>query len=219
MRADVRKAVKQSPATAGPLRALDRNLRYAAIAHGHHSHHHDRQTNHHDPPPRIFSAFAHHCMLVQHPAQKDATPSSHPSGQSAQRFHAPVASCRQSLATWFSVGLLQLQPIHWESSSAALLEKVMAHEAVHPIQGWQDLKQRLGPMRRCPALLWPQRANKGPFLFAQFKGNLVQNCITICLLCSQLKCRSHTCTPAGPPHLRVDLSAQQQFVDALLHST
>ena len=27
LRADVRRAVKQSPATAGPLRALDRNLR------------------------------------------------------------------------------------------------------------------------------------------------------------------------------------------------
>ncbi len=79
-----------------------------------------------------------------------------------------IASCRQSLATWFSVGLLQLQPIHWESSSAALLEKVMTYEAVHPMQGWQDLKQRLGPMRRCPALHWPQRANKHLFLFAQF---------------------------------------------------
>lgn len=28
MRADVRQAVKQCPATAGPLRALDRSLRY-----------------------------------------------------------------------------------------------------------------------------------------------------------------------------------------------
>ena len=57
--------------------------------------------------------------------------------------------CRQSLATWFSVGLLQLQPISWDTSSASLLEKVMLYEAVHPIQGWPDLHQRLGPMRRC----------------------------------------------------------------------
>lgn len=40
MRADVRKAVKTSPATAGPLRALDRSLRYAAMAHDCHSLHH-----------------------------------------------------------------------------------------------------------------------------------------------------------------------------------
>ncbi len=152
-------------------------------------------------------------MLVQRPAQKDATPSSHPSGQSAQRFHAPAASCRQSLATWFSVGLLQLQPIHWESSSAALLEKVMAYEAVHPMQGWQDLKQRLGPMRRCPALHGPQWAHRGPLLFAQFT-----KCITSCSFCSQLKCMSHTCTPACLPHLTTDLSAEEQSADALLHS-
>ena len=55
---------------------------------------------------------------------------------------------RQSLATWFSVGLLHLQPLNWDTSPAGLLEKVMAYEAVHPIQGWADLHQRLGPMRR-----------------------------------------------------------------------
>lgn len=91
MRADVRKAVKQSPATAGPLRALDRSLRYAAMAHGRHSlHQHHWIANQHDPPPCTFSAFAHHYMLEEHLAQKDATPSSHCSGQSAHRFHAKI---------------------------------------------------------------------------------------------------------------------------------
>ena len=161
---------------------------------------------------RTISELAHHYMLEQHLAQKDAAPSSHPSDQSAQRSHAPVASCRQSLATWFSVGLLQLQPIHWESSSAALLEKVMAYEAVHPMQGWQDLQQRLGPMRRCPALPGSQQAHRGPRLLAQF------TCITSCSLCPHLKCMSHLCTPACLPHLRVDWSAKEQLVDALLHS-
>lgn len=33
-------------------------------------------------------------------------------------------------------------------SPASLLEKVMLYEAVHPIQSWPDLHQRLGPMRR-----------------------------------------------------------------------
>lgn len=144
-------------------------------------------------------------MLERHLAKKDATPSSHLSGQSTQRTHAPVASCRQSLATWFSVGLLQLQPIHWESSSAALLEKVMAYEAVHPMQGWQDLKQRLGPMRRCPDLHWPQRASKSPILFAQFT-----TCIASCSVCRQINCMSHSCTQAYLPRLRMDLSAEEQ---------
>jgi len=126
-----------------------------------------------------------------------------------------IASCRQSLATWFSVGLLQLQPIHWESSSAALLEKVMTYEAVHPMQGWQDLKQRLGPMRRCPALHWPQRANKHPLHFVQFT-----KCITNQSLCLQLRleCMYLTSPPACPPLFRINLSAEEQLVDALLNS-
>lgn len=71
----------------------------------------------------------------------------------ADRGSKGCMQCRQSLARWFSVGLLQLQPIDWDSSSASLLEKVMAYEAVHPIQGWADLHQRLGPMRRYTSLL------------------------------------------------------------------
>ncbi len=162
-----------------------------------------------------------HFLSICPPLHARATPCTEgcnalfPSGQSTQRIHAPVASCRQSLATWFSVGLLQLQPIHWESSSAALLEKVMAYEAVHPIQGWQDLKQRLGPMRRCPALLFGflRRANKGPFLFTHRT-----KCVKSCSVCRQLNCMSHSCTQAYLPRLRLDFSAEEQLVDALLHS-
>lgn len=44
-----------------------------------------------------------------------------PSG--AAQLRALSDALRQSLAEWFSVGLLQLQRISWEGSSAALLEK------------------------------------------------------------------------------------------------
>lgn len=43
MRADVRQALKQSPATASPLRALDRNLRSHPSYHAHHYLLHDMQ--------------------------------------------------------------------------------------------------------------------------------------------------------------------------------
>ncbi len=130
-----------------------------------------------------------------------------------------LASCRQSLATWFSVGLLQLQPIHWESSSAALLEKVMEYEAVHPIQGWQDLKQRLGPMRRCPALLWPQRANKNHSLCPMYR--VYYEFLT--LSSTQSACNMSALQPAcdnsqwGTCQLK-KLSAEEQSMNALLHA-
>ncbi|GAB4820277.1 hypothetical protein N2152v2_007323 [Parachlorella kessleri] len=57
-------------------------------------------------------------------------------------------SLRRVLAEWFSVGLLQLRRLTWEGTPAALLEKVMAYEAVHSMAGWSDLRQRLGPARR-----------------------------------------------------------------------
>ncbi|NIP49739.1 MAG: malonyl-CoA decarboxylase, partial [Gammaproteobacteria bacterium] len=42
------------------------------------------------------------------------------------------------LATWFDVGLLTIKEINWQSP-AALLEKLMAYEAVHAISSWNDL--------------------------------------------------------------------------------
>ncbi|KAG2495872.1 hypothetical protein HYH03_006110 [Edaphochlamys debaryana] len=71
-------------------------------------------------------------------------------------LRAMADQLRQALAEWFSVGLLQVQPISWEESSAALLERVMAAEAVHPLRGsWPELRRRLGPRRRVFALLHP----------------------------------------------------------------
>ncbi|KAI8049282.1 malonyl-CoA decarboxylase-domain-containing protein [Syncephalis plumigaleata] len=54
---------------------------------------------------------------------------------------------REKLQGWL-LGFLKLERITW-ASPAALLEKVIEYEAVHPFQGWGDVKQRLGPGRRC----------------------------------------------------------------------
>ena len=62
---------------------------------------------------------------------------------------------RRSLSEWFSVGLMRLEPITWSHSTAALLERVIKYEAVHPIQDWTDLQQRLYPNRRVFAFFHP----------------------------------------------------------------
>ncbi len=61
---------------------------------------------------------------------------------------------RQLLATWFDVGFLSVQRITWESP-AALLEKLMAYEAVHAINSWSDLHHRLESDRHCYAFFHP----------------------------------------------------------------
>jgi malonyl-CoA decarboxylase len=52
------------------------------------------------------------------------------------------------LASWFNSGFLKLERIDW-SSPAVVLEKLIAYEAVHQIQGWHDLRRRLEADRRC----------------------------------------------------------------------
>jgi malonyl-CoA decarboxylase len=61
---------------------------------------------------------------------------------------------KEILATWFDFGLLELQRITWDSP-AALLEKLIAYEAVHQIRSWEDLRNRLDSDRRCYALFHP----------------------------------------------------------------
>jgi len=52
------------------------------------------------------------------------------------------------LSSWFDVGLLDLEEITWKSP-ASLLEKLIQYEAVHEIQSWTDLKNRLDSDRMC----------------------------------------------------------------------
>lgn len=55
---------------------------------------------------------------------------------------------RDLLSVWFTVGLLKLERVTWESS-CDMLQKISEYEAVHPVRNWADLKRRVGPYRRC----------------------------------------------------------------------
>ncbi|GGX63971.1 malonyl-CoA decarboxylase [Tateyamaria omphalii] len=57
--------------------------------------------------------------------------------------------------SWFNRGFLVLRPIDW-SSPAEILEKIIAYEAVHAIDSWDDLRRRLQPSdRRCFGFFHP----------------------------------------------------------------
>jgi malonyl-CoA decarboxylase len=72
---------------------------------------------------------------------------------------------RELLADWFDIGFLELRRISWDSS-AALLEKLIAYEAVHEIRGWTDLKNRLEADRRCFAFFHPRMPDE-PLIFVE----------------------------------------------------
>ena len=72
---------------------------------------------------------------------------------------------KRLLANWFDIGFLELKRITWESP-AALLEKLMAYEAVHEIRGWTDLKNRLEADRRCFAIFHPRMPDE-PLIFVE----------------------------------------------------
>ncbi|WP_316347201.1 malonyl-CoA decarboxylase [Desulfuromonas acetoxidans] len=61
---------------------------------------------------------------------------------------------QQLLATWFDVGFLRVKQLDWQSP-AALLEKLMAYEAVHAISSWRDMRHRLEWDRQCYAFFHP----------------------------------------------------------------
>ena len=69
------------------------------------------------------------------------------------------------LATWFDVGFLSVERITWQSP-AALLEKLMAYEAVHAINSWNDLHNRLESDRRCYAFFHPGMSEE-PLIFIE----------------------------------------------------
>ena len=67
---------------------------------------------------------------------------------------------------WFNAGFLELRPIAWDSP-AALVERIIKYEAVHQIQGWDDLRRRLEPAdRRCYGFFHPQMADD-PLIFVE----------------------------------------------------
>ncbi|MWB78657.1 decarboxylase [Pseudooceanicola sp. 216_PA32_1] len=68
--------------------------------------------------------------------------------------------------SWFNRGFLVLRPISWESP-AAILEKIIAYEAVHAIDSWDDLRRRVEPEdRRCFAFFHPAMPDE-PLIFVE----------------------------------------------------
>ena len=67
---------------------------------------------------------------------------------------------------WFNRGFLILRPINWETP-AHILEKIIAYEAVHEINSWDELRSRLAPKdRRCFAFFHPAMQDE-PIIFVE----------------------------------------------------
>ena len=70
------------------------------------------------------------------------------------------------LKNWFNRGFLILRPINWETP-AHILEKIIAYEAVHEINSWDELRLRLAPKdRRCFAFFHPAMQDE-PIIFVE----------------------------------------------------
>ena len=67
---------------------------------------------------------------------------------------------------WFNPSFLVLESIDW-STPANILEKIIAYEAVHEINSWDDLRARLAPKdRKCFAFFHPLMPNE-PLIFVE----------------------------------------------------
>jgi malonyl-CoA decarboxylase len=69
-------------------------------------------------------------------------------------------------ASWFNRGFLVLRRIDW-TTPANILEKIIRYEAVHAIENWDDLRNRLAPAdRRCYGFFHPQLVDE-PLIFVE----------------------------------------------------
>jgi malonyl-CoA decarboxylase len=81
-------------------------------------------------------------------------------------LQAADSDFRHLFGSWFNRGFLVLRRIDWRTP-ANVLEKIIRYEAVHEIQGWDDLRRRLEPAdRRCFAFFHPQLIDE-PLIFVE----------------------------------------------------
>ena len=91
-------------------------------------------------------------------------------GEKEPELQALDLDFRHLFASWFNRGFLVLRPINWESP-AHILEKIIAYEAVHAIDSWDDLRRRLEPAdRRCFAFFHPSMPDE-PLIFVEVALN------------------------------------------------
>ena len=72
---------------------------------------------------------------------------------------------RHLLSSWFNPGFLQIVRVDWHTP-AYLLEQIIAHEAVHEIRDWNDLRRRLDVDGRCFAFFHPALPDE-PLIFVE----------------------------------------------------
>lgn len=75
------------------------------------------------------------------------------------------ADFKHLLTAWFNRGFLSLERIDWQSP-AQVLEQLIRYEAVHAVRGWEDLRRRLAPDRRCFAFFHPALRGE-PLIFVE----------------------------------------------------
>ena len=82
-----------------------------------------------------------------------------------RELEAVDADFRHLLSSWFNPGFLQIVRVDWHTP-AYLLEQIIVHEAVHEIQGWNDLRRRLDTDGRCYAFFHPALPDE-PLIFVE----------------------------------------------------
>ena len=82
-----------------------------------------------------------------------------------KRLRALDVEMEYMFSTWFDVGFLDLRRISWDSP-ASLVEKLIKYEAVHDIQSWADVKNRLDSDRRCYGFFHPRLPGE-PLIFVE----------------------------------------------------
>ena len=84
---------------------------------------------------------------------------------SNRQWTAVSTDLEKLFSSWFNRGFLELRRIDWRTS-ASVLEKLIQFEAVHQIQGWEDLRRRLAADRRCYAYFHPALPDE-PIIFIE----------------------------------------------------
>ncbi len=80
-------------------------------------------------------------------------------------LRAVDSDLKHLFVSWFNKGFLEMRRISWDTP-ASILEKIIAYEAVHAINGWDDLRRRLDSDRACFAFFHPAMP-KDPLVFVE----------------------------------------------------
>lgn len=85
--------------------------------------------------------------------------------KSHKEFRPIDQDLKHLLESWFNRGFLTIRSIDWKTP-AHILEKLIAYEAVHEMNGWDDLRRRLADDRRCFAFFHPALEDE-PLIFVE----------------------------------------------------